>query len=401
MRRASTTNLARLRPGSRSRRATSWPRSSDLSSTSEILRIVHAQSLAKSTYDVRPCSAARLGSELAAPQGRSETCSQFIVRRFSGHAGLRLAQLILEKSYCSLALSAARDIAGGYLTLCDPQRVRCNKSSKPHAGIDDGCDLTLEKEFDGCQEFIETGRILHGVYATREQRLILGLSGRPTGTVSACEGEYASDMSNEWIKPEHVEEYLRLADTIPHRAEGEAVVLELLPHEIERVLDLGTGDGRLLSIVLTACKVRGAVGLDMSPKMLELARARFAGTKVKIIEHDFAAPLPGLEEFDVVVSSFAIHHVDDGRKHALYAEVFERLRPGGTFCNLEHVASPTEDLHREFLALLDTSPEEEDPSNQLLDVETQLGWLRDIGFEDVDCYWKWRELALLAGRRPR
>ena len=31
---------------------------------------------------------------------------------------------------------------------------------------------------------------------------------------------------------------------------------------------------------------------------------------------------------------------------------------------------------------------------------TQLQWLRDIGFEDVDCGWKWLELALLVGVRP-
>jgi hypothetical protein len=82
-------------------------------------------------------------------------------------------------------------------------------------------------------------------------------------------------------------------------------------------------------------------------------------------------------------------------------EVFGLLEPGGVFLNLEHVSSPTPRLREQFLAALGLAVKEEDPSNRLLNVETQLRWLGEIGFADVDCYWKWLELALLGGVKPR
>lgn len=207
---------------------------------------------------------------------------------------------------------------------------------------------------------------------------------------------------NLWSSAAHALEYLRRADSIPHRTEGEAELLDWLPERCGRVLDLGSGDGRLLGLVKLARPAAHGVALDFSETMLGLLRERFgADPTVQTMEHDLDVPLPGsLGGFDAVVSSFAIHHVGHERKRALYREVFAVLEPGGVFCNLEHVASPTGALHQSFLAALKVTPEEDDPSNKLLDVETQLTWLRELGFVDVDCHWKWRELALLAGRRP-
>ena len=208
----------------------------------------------------------------------------------------------------------------------------------------------------------------------------------------------ATKPVNLWTSTEHARGYLERADSISHRNEGESALLEFIPQTARRILDLGTGDGRLLSLVLREHPDTEAVAIDFSPTMLEAAGKRFSGeSSVSVIAHNLDEPLPALGKFDAVISSFAIHHLVHERKRALYVEIYDLLNPGGVFCNLEHVASPTPQLHKEFLERIGFTVETEDPSNKLLDVETQLGWLREIGFTDVDCAWKWRELALLAG----
>jgi len=210
----------------------------------------------------------------------------------------------------------------------------------------------------------------------------------------------ATKPVNLWTSTDHVRDYLGRADQISHRAEGESALLEFIPRETRRILDLGTGDGRLLALVRREHSDTDAVAVDFSPAMLEASRKRFADdSRVRVIKHNMDSSLPALGKFDAVISSFAIHHLVHERKRALYEEVFALLNPDGVFCNLEHVSSPTPQLHEEFLLRIGFTVETEDPSNKLLGLETQLGWLREIGFTDVDCLWKWRELALLVGRK--
>lgn len=211
---------------------------------------------------------------------------------------------------------------------------------------------------------------------------------------------------NEYATSEHALRYLAGADRIPHRTEGEAVLLDMIPRDARRILDLGTGDGRLVALLRIDRPHARFVAMDFSPTMLAAARERFVGQpEVEIVAHDLDDPLPPLGPFDAVVSSFAIHHCDDQRKRQLYAEIHAMLAPGGTFCNLEHVASATPALQARFLAALGITDGTGDPSNKLASVEVQLQWLREIGYLDVDCYWKWLEMALFggikAGERPR
>jgi ubiquinone/menaquinone biosynthesis C-methylase UbiE len=203
-----------------------------------------------------------------------------------------------------------------------------------------------------------------------------------------------------WSDPAKVDEYVGRVGRLAPRLAGEAALMELLPDAPDRVLDLGCGDGRLAALVLDARpSVTETVAVDSSPSMLERARARFADEpRVRVWEGDLADPITALGTFDVVVSGFAIHHLVDDRKVALLQEVFAQLRPGGVYANLEVVASPTPELHAEFRRAIER--EADDPEDRLVDVETQLGWMRETGFQNVDCMWKWRGFALLAGRAP-
>jgi SAM-dependent methyltransferase len=129
------------------------------------------------------------------------------------------------------------------------------------------------------------------------------------------------------------------------------------------------------------------VGLDFSELMLAAARERFADAEgIELVEHNLTEPLPDLGRFDAVVSSMVIHHLEDERKRSLIGEVFELLEAGGVFANFEHVASPTRRLHEAFFAAIGEPLEREDPSDRTV---------------DVDCYWRWLEMALLIGVRPR
>jgi tRNA (cmo5U34)-methyltransferase len=206
---------------------------------------------------------------------------------------------------------------------------------------------------------------------------------------------------SEWTIPERVLCYLDRADGFPHRAEGESVLLEHIPEDARRVLDLGTGDGRLLALLKRDRPEIVGVGVDFSEVMLAAASKRFAhDERVELVQRNLAEPLPALGRFDAVISSFAIHHLEHDRKRSLYGEVFDLLQPGGVFANFEHVASATHRLHLAFFAAIGEPIEGEDPSDRLLDVQTQLEWLRVLGFDDVDCYWKWLEMALLIGVKP-
>ncbi len=201
-----------------------------------------------------------------------------------------------------------------------------------------------------------------------------------------------------WSDPERVAEYL--SREIPHRALAESMLLAALPEKVDRVLDLGTGDGRLIALVRTTHPGAEAVGLDSSRAMLDRAGERFAAdADTELHLHDLGNPLPDLGRFDAIVSGLAIHHLEDERKRQLFAEVRGLLTPGGAFADLDLVSAATRELHERFRR--EIGRPEDDPADRLADLADQLDWLRAAGFAAVDCHFKWLQLTLVvASQRP-
>lgn len=205
-------------------------------------------------------------------------------------------------------------------------------------------------------------------------------------------------MASTWKDAEKVDEYVNRVGRLAARAAGEAALVETLPDRCQRVLDLGSGDGRLIELVLGArSDVVAAIALDNSPPMIERARDRFVeDPRVAVREHDLHWALPDLRAFDVIVSGFAIHHLPHDRKRSLFAEVAAHLRPGGVFANLEVVQCATPELQAEFYRRIGRAGG--DPEDVLVGVDEQLQWMRTAGLVQVDCFWRWRGFALLVGQ---
>ncbi len=127
---------------------------------------------------------------------------------------------------------------------------------------------------------------------------------------------------------ELAESYAALAETKPHNAYYDRpAVFSLLPDVGGmNVLDAGCGPGIYTESLLK----RGAkvVGVDISPKMVRMARKRLGGNTA-IYEADLSKPMPFLrdESFDLVLSPLVLSYIRDLRP--VFAEFYRVLRKPG------------------------------------------------------------------------
>ena len=236
-----------------------------------------------------------------------------------------------------------------------------------------------------------------------------------------------------WKLPDIVNRFLSYRAAIPLAQEQLGVMMSILKtreEPIESFLDLGCGDGILGAAILGEYPAARGVLADFSTPMLEQARKQLKEYADQLVFEslDYGCPdwvdrMQAYRPFDAVVSGYSIHHQPDARKRRVYEEIYSLLSPGGWFVNIEHVSSAAQlniDLFenhyiaaryaiekqqggpRSFAQLAEEYKNRPDKAaNILAPVELQCNWLREIGYEEVDCYFRVFELAVFAGRKPK
>ena len=236
-----------------------------------------------------------------------------------------------------------------------------------------------------------------------------------------------------WKLPTIVNRFLSYRAAIPMAQEQLGVMTSILKtraRPIENFMDLGCGDGILGAAILGGYPAAHGVLVDFSEPMLEQAREQLKEYADQLVFEnlDYGDPawinrIQDLGSFDAIVSGYSIHHQPDTRKRQVYEEIYSLLKPEGWFINIEHVASAAQlninlfENHyvtaryaieqreggtRTFDQIADEYKNRPDKAaNILASTELQCDWLREIGYEEVDCYFRIFELAVFGGRKPK
>lgn len=184
------------------------------------------------------------------------------------------------------------------------------------------------------------------------------------------------------------------------------VALQVIPFDPAAriaVLDLGAGTGLFSQLVFTRYANATFVLYDLAEKLLEVARRRFQGSEqqFRYVLGDYRE-ITGTEQYDLVISSLSIHHLADEDKQRLFGSVYRLLRKPGVFLNLDQIRGETPDVQRLYWeqwlahvrgaggseAEIQASIERRQTYDKDALLVDQLQWLKDAGFENVDCVYK-------------
>jgi tRNA (cmo5U34)-methyltransferase len=234
---------------------------------------------------------------------------------------------------------------------------------------------------------------------------------------------------SNWARAEFSQEYIDNADIfIIERRRSHSIVKSFYKYFLKnkphcRILDLGCGDGVVTHELLKAGNYLSATLVDASADMLGKAKERLQGFRgVSFVRASFQEILAGnilQEYFDFTVSSLSIHHLAMDEKKILFQTVYSCLNVDGYFLNVDVVLAPTEGLEQWYMSLWQEWITEkkalhgiegtqgddimrrykDNTDNKPDTLDEQLNALKEAGFKEVDCYYKYGIFTIFGGKK--
>ena len=234
---------------------------------------------------------------------------------------------------------------------------------------------------------------------------------------------------SNWAKPDFVQQYRDNADIyIVERRRMFEIMKSFYRYFISNkasvdILDLGCGDGIITHELLNIDKSIRATLIDGSDDMLQKAKERLKDYPDMLFQNISFQEIIQQGQlnntYDFIVSSQAIHHLKKDQKIKFYEIIYSHLHPAGFFMNTDVTIAPDDSLEQWYMKLWQewmyiekiAQDIEGDPFNDVISrykeaeenqpdtIYEQLTMLKDIGFTNVDCYYKYGIFTVFGGMK--
>src|SRR3989338_9810435 len=214
-----------------------------------------------------------------------------------------------------------------------------------------------------------------------------------------------------------IDDYDTVADAVVMKNdELHTCLANVLPFEKDKkisVLDLGSGTGHGMSLILERFQNAKVTGIDFSKKMIQISTEKLKpfGERVKLIDQDFRDSIFS-ESYNTMVSAIAIHNITHQQKEFLFQKIFNALKDGGIFVNADFIEGESKDIHEHYRQIYSKYMQEHLSGEELtvwlhhafvedmpMKLTEQFSLLKKIGFKDITLHWQFGMEAVYSARK--